>query len=1354
MPIFHQFFLSIIADKISCSFTNLLAIKSSYHQLYTVQNIINYKLVWIMTPLLFILLVWLFLSLSKIKNKLDNQVLGSKNNEYFRNKEYQTYLLFFGILTPITELSYEIFNVRPKSLLANNVSIGLFLLTIYFLSTKSSWFFKNIRHLFIVTYLVYFVNVCYNLVNLSGDIIPTVAVTVIFFFSYTVMKPIKLYWLFMAFTFGLIVFAFALDLVPIKTLVILSNYFVLIFIINYIRHITALNIENKFRFTNEIVNSGNSLVMATNRKGEVQFCGETITSILGYTVDEVMGMGFWNLTEDPEFIGEEFHNNPITERTFTRKLKCKNGEYKDIKWNDKRFSDDLIIGIGQDVTNEIKTQKSYENLVESATDIIFELDKYGQYLFINKNSEKLIGYNMQELLNINFNDIIRLDYAENVQNFYLKSTWEMNSFPLLEFPIIKKNGEEIWISQKVSINRDEHGKIKGYSIIARDITFVKNIESERTERQGKIVKYNEALRALTIKSYSNNEDFESILKNILEITTKTVDVTRTSYWECFPEEIRCVNLYEVNTGQFQKGFVLTKEQYPVYFSNIQEKTQIVASDIYTAEATKELCNVYGPANKIRSLLDTPVFINGKLKGIICIEAADKIKMWNHEDINFARSVSDLIAMAIEFKMRLQTEKTLAYKSELLSAMALCTEKFLNSKDIDAIFTEVLVIMGNATKSNRAYYYENDPSSKSISQKYRWIFNNTNLTDNNPKLQNLPYAYFEELITPLLDNKIYQATVSKIENASLRNKLLAVDVVSLILFPVFIKGKFHGFLGFDNTDKERIWSDDEVKILQTLARNIGSSIDSISNETAIFESEEKFRLLANNIPGTVYLSENDKDHTKLYLNDEIEKLTGYEKAEFLEKRIVYTDLIHPEDATKTILESTESLSKFEPFHLTYRIINKNGDIVWVEEFGDAVIKNGKIIYIEGIMLDITKRKEAEEAIKGREYAEAANKAKSEFLANMSHEIRTPLNGIIGFTDLLMKTELGEIQQKHMITVNQSANSLLGIVNDILDFSKIEAGKLDLHIEKHHVKELMDQIMDLIFYESNQKKLRLELNIATNIPAYFWVDIIRLKQILINLLANAVKFTDNGFVKLDVSLVAENNKSTDTIRFAVIDSGIGIMEKNKEKIFKAFSQEDGSTTKKFGGTGLGLTISNKLLALMGSHLNLSSELGVGSSFYFDLDLKTSNDSTKPLKVVSNPDYASNDIILKTNSKFKNLKIMLVEDNKINMLLLKTIIKNIIPEAHIFEIPNGLEATLEFETLNPHIIFMDIQMPLMNGYQATKVIRNLKLGKNIPIIAVTAGAEKEEKEKCIRTGMNDYISKPIAKGIIEEALIKWVI
>jgi CheY-like chemotaxis protein len=285
------------------------------------------------------------------------------------------------------------------------------------------------------------------------------------------------------------------------------------------------------------------------------------------------------------------------------------------------------------------------------------------------------------------------------------------------------------------------------------------------------------------------------------------------------------------------------------------------------------------------------------------------------------------------------------------------------------------------------------------------------------------------------------------------------------------------------------------------------------------------------------------------------------------------------------------------------------------------------------------------------------------------------------------------------------------------------------------------------------LKLELILSSDIPKYLWVDIVRLKQILINLLANAVKFTEKGFIKLVVSALEQTENSETRIIFSVIDSGIGIQEENWNKIFKAFSQEDSSTTRKFGGTGLGLSISNQLLGLMNSTLQLESKLNIGSRFYFDLNLKSSNKTSANKLKINIPVENRIDLTLKKNYGLNKLKIMIAEDNKINMLLLTTIIKNINIETTIYEVFNGVEAVDQFNAINPDIIFMDIQMPTMNGFEATMAIRNFDLGKTVPIIAVSAGAEKDEKKKCIEAGMNDYISKPIIKGIIEETIIKWV-
>ncbi len=1341
------YYSTLLLTKLNLTFFSWFNNFTISNHFLVIKKLINTNLkFWLLITVLLFFIFLLVYNFLKIKDFLNSTFIEKNQYNDSKNKEYQIYLLFLGIILPIIEINFELFDIRPKSLLITNGLIGFFLLIFYYISTISDYIFRKIKPLFITIFLLYFSLICRNLIFSPTDIIPIIAFIVTFFFSYSILKPLKLYWFFVISVISYLFIASFFELISIKTSILLLNYILITFIINYIRYISSLKIKNKFRFNDQIINKGNSLIIATNKKGEVSFCSETITSILGYSINEVLGLGYWELTEDSNFFGEAYHDDFNEEAMFIRKLKCKNGEYKYIQWKDKKFTEDLIIGIGQDVTNEIQIQNQYKNLIQNATDIIFEVDDDGNFTFINDFTIKILGYSEEEILTRNYSEFIRIDYTEEMMRFYQNLEENENDFPTIEIPLLKKNGEIIWISQKVIIRRNDSNKIIGYSGIARDISTLKDIETQNKIRQEKTGEYNKIIKTLSTTNFNSYYNLEISIKLILETAAKASKCNRVSYWKYSDELISCENLYHLDTNEFSTGTILNREKFPIYFESIKTKKQICAPDVFNTIEVSEFVENYFLKNNIKSLLDIPIFTNGELSGTISFEATGTSRNWDNEDINFARTIADIISLAIASQLRHETDKKLEYKSELLSAMALCTEKFLNSKDFNDIFSDVLIIMGKATKSHRAYYYENDENTGLISQKYRWIINNIKLTENNIKLQNLPHAFFEELLTPLLNNQIFEATVPKIKNESLRNKLSNVDVTSLILFPIFVKNKFHGFLGFDDTHNERIWNEDEVNILQTLARNIAASIERNTNETAIYESEEKFRLLANNIPGTVYLSKYDKYATKIYINDEIEKLTGYPKSDFLTKKLSFIDLIHPEDKEQTLLAEQDAIENGRPIHSIYRILHKNKEIVWVEEFGDAIYKDGKIAFIEGIFIDITERKQTETFIKAKELAEASNKAKSEFLANVSHEIRTPLNGIIGFTDLLMKTNLGRTQEKYMTTVNQSAHSLLEIINDILDFSKIEAGKLDLFIEKHDVQEMLRQIIDLILYESNQKKLVLELNIFPDVPKYFWTDNVRLKQILINLLANAVKFTENGSIKLDVSVIEKTEVSRAKIRFAVKDTGIGILEENQKKIFKAFSQEDSSTTRKFGGTGLGLTISNQLLGLMDSQLKLESVINIGSTFYFDVDLEISN-------IIS--ENENNEFIDKKEPSIKSnkkIKIMIVEDNKINMLLLKTIIKNLYSDVIISEIFNGKDAVDQFENLNPDIIFMDIQMPIMNGYEASKEIRNLKNGRQIPIIAITAGTEKDEKDKCITAGMNDYISKPIIKGIIEETLSKW--
>jgi two-component system, sensor histidine kinase len=515
------------------------------------------------------------------------------------------------------------------------------------------------------------------------------------------------------------------------------------------------------------------------------------------------------------------------------------------------------------------------------------------------------------------------------------------------------------------------------------------------------------------------------------------------------------------------------------------------------------------------------------------------------------------------------------------------------------------------------------------------------------------------------------------------------------------------------------------------------------DLAVRSSEERFRELAENIREVFWIMPPTGDEM-LYVSPAYEHVWEKTCESLYQNPEGWIEAIHPDDAENARLLFARQIQG-ESIESEYRITTPGGRQKWIRDRAFPIRDEaGNLVRVVGIADDITEGKRYEEdLIHAWEGADAANRAKSRFLANMSHEIRTPMNGVLGMLQLLLSTVLTAEQQRYVTVAQNSGTALLALIDNILDLSKIEARKVTLERLAINVRQIVEDVIQLLRVQAATKGLDVRSCLAPEIPTLLLGDAHRLRQVLTNLAANAIKFTERGVVTLDAELLGQENGSA-TVRFAITDTGIGIRREQAALLFSPFTQADASTTRKYGGTGLGLAICKQLVEMMGGTIGVESQEDQGSTFWFTLALELA-----PVGLHSAPAKPV-DAILRGTRLLSSARILVAEDNATNREVALAQLRKLGYQADAVD--DGAAAVEAVRDGRYDLVLMDCQMPVMDGFEATRMIRT-STRPNLPIIAVTADAMSGDRTRCLSEGMNDYLTKPVELGMLADVLIKWL-
>ncbi|WP_321345464.1 PAS domain S-box protein [uncultured Draconibacterium sp.] len=947
-----------------------------------------------------------------------------------------------------------------------------------------------------------------------------------------------------------------------------------------------------------------------------------------------------------------------------------------------------------------ESELEYQTMVESINDMIFRLDLKGNIKFTNQIVNKIIGTDNQNLIGKNILDFLPPEEQKKTFIHFAKSFKKRKCLNYHDVSLFTPRGTKIWLRLNVQfasencqfcpikqqalaepgyeLESEKKCRFSEIIVVAHDITHQK-LGQDKLEKSEK--RYRELTEALPEMICELDKD--GIITYANQFAIDKFGYTK--------EEVlnNNFNILKIFPAQHRKK--VRENIRKIYESGETTTTEYVV-ERKDGEPISVIVNT------------TPVYEQGEVVG--------------------------LRGVMFDISIRKKQELEIAHNLEQQILLSKISVSYNTLTDFEEKTIDALQLIGKHLDVSRVYIFEDSPTGLTTSNTYEWC--NEGIEPQKDELQELPYEVMPSW-KKLLQEKgmVFSEDISDLPQ-DLIDILEPQDIKSILVLPLIGRNKQIGFIGFDECSKKRKWRQAEIELLRTISNLLSHNFIRQRVQNELVESEKENRIIIESIPDVI-----------IHVNT-----SGQILALKAAAHSNLTNLIKDEES-KTIEQAfNQKLSKLFHEAIDQCIVTNEYQVEFVnlnwdeKEYYEARLVKLTDTEVLMIIRDVSVIKQNEKELEeAKNLAEEASVLKSEFLANVSHEIRTPLNAILGFSQWLYENTNTTLHKGYLSSIIHSGRNLLNVINDILDLSKIESGKIDVEYSPMKYTEIVADIKMAFESEVVKKGLNFKVTTENSVPEYILMDELRLYQVIFNLVSNAVKFTDKGYIHIFTFATETEREDEIDLMITVEDTGIGIEEEKQQKIFTSFAQLDGRSTRKYEGTGLGLAIVDGLIKRLGGTIALKSQQGKGTTITVTLNgVKVDRSSSSEKQLHTETDNL--------NAKLGPCTIMVVDDIAYNIEVLKALINS--KDVDYVEAFDGSEALAKLNTVKPDLIFMDIRMPGIDGFEVTRIIKNDAELKDIPIVAFSASTLKSRND-LIELLFDDFLQKPVFKKDLEGLLLK---